>query len=54
MAVYRLEIDALNAIVKQNERIIELLEDMKSKETAAPITDKPKRPYTRRTNENAS
>jgi len=48
--MFRLEIDALNAIYKEMKKTNELLERLlEQKETVQePIIDKPKRPYTRR------
>jgi len=42
--MYRLEIDALNALIREQQRTNELLEKLLQR----PVEDKPKRPYTRR------
>lgn len=45
--MFRIELDALNAIYKEQKRTNELLEQL-LKTTVEPIEHKPKRPYTRR------
>ena len=48
--MFRIELDALNALVKEQRRTNDLLEQLLTQKTTAqePMIDKLKRPYTRR------